>query len=61
MDRQRAERDLPKYIKKSKKYRLWEIKDVLGSTACDSVLERHRRNRDRIKAGVKKLIKEGNK
>jgi len=58
MDRHRAELDIPQYVRKSGKYRLWEIEDVLGNTAYGSAVEMHRRNRDRIKALVRELIRE---
>ena len=58
MSEDEAEKCLPKYVRESKKYKLWQMKDVSGSTAYNKALGMHRANRNRIKRFVKKLIKE---
>ena len=60
MSKEEAEKVLPKYVLESEKYKLWQIKDVSGTNTYDKALNMHRANRDRIKALVKKLIKELN-
>ncbi len=58
MTKERVNKDLPNYVKNSKKFRFWEIKDISGAIKVDSQYEKHKRNRDKIEVLVKKLIKE---
>jgi protein-tyrosine-phosphatase len=58
MTKERARDDLPNYVKDSKKFRLWNIKDVSGLTPENEAVERHRKNRDIIKERVEDLLSE---
>jgi len=55
MRKDRAKKDLPKYILSSPKFRIWETKDVSGRQNISSMIEAHRRNRNKIQNLVKKL------
>ena len=57
MSNDRAKRDLPKYITNSPRFRLWEIEDA-NARHASSMYEAQSRNRDKIYALVKKLVKE---
>ncbi len=57
MSKDRAKRDLPKYIINSPKFRLWEIADA-NARYASSMYEAQSKNRENIYLLVKKLIKE---
>ncbi len=58
MDKKRAARDLPMYIKRSPSFRLWEVHDVNGRQNFESGYKKYLANRERIKGKVKALVKE---
>ena len=57
MSKNRAMKDLPKYILNSPKFRLWQIEDA-NARHASSMYEAQSRNRDKIYVLVKKLVKE---
>ena len=57
MSKNRAMKDLPKYIPNSPKFRLWQIEDA-NARHASSMYEAQSRNRDKIYVLVKKRVKE---
>ncbi|MBS3084654.1 hypothetical protein J4411_01960 [Candidatus Pacearchaeota archaeon] len=57
MEKSMADKDLPNYIKKSKKFKLWEIRDIRGTSKFDYQYNKYKENRDKIFSLVVNLIK----
>ena len=57
MTKERAKKDIQKYVKNNKKFRLWELEDVSGTMKFGSAYKKHKINRDKIYKKVTGLIK----
>jgi protein-tyrosine-phosphatase len=58
MTKKRAQRDLPKYVVNSPRFRLWEIEDTNARHRTETVYMAQKRNRDKIYEYVQALVKE---
>lgn len=61
MAQDKTKKDLPDYVTKSPKFRLWPIVDVSGSTEKSAQVAKHRRNRDIIKRKIVRLLTKGDR